>query len=71
MKAINSFFSGTRGIITVLIIGILASLLQAALSHNFGLADSPAGIGPYGAQAVIPGILFCLFIGFTMRKQIS
>jgi hypothetical protein len=41
----------------------------AGLAHNFGLASSPKGIGPYGIAAVIIGFLFCLFIGFTMRRK--
>ena len=41
----------------------------AGIAHNFGLASSPEGVGPYGIPAVIIGLLVCLFIGFTMRKQ--
>ena len=41
----------------------------AGFSHNFGLASSPKGVGPYGIEAVIIGFIVCLFIGFTMRKK--
>ncbi len=47
---------------------VLGMIVGAAFAHNFGLASSPAGIGPYGVAAVIIGLLVCLFIGFTMRK---
>lgn len=48
---------------------VLGMIVGAAFSHNFGLASSPAGVGPHGIAAVIIGILVCLFIGFTMRKK--
>jgi len=48
---------------------VLGMIVGAGFSHNFGLASSPAGIGPHGIAAVIIGILVCLFIGFTMRKK--
>lgn len=48
---------------------VLGMITGAGISHNFGLASSPEGIGPYGIHAVIIGLLVCLFIGFTMRKQ--
>ncbi len=50
---------------------VLGMVFGAAFSHNFGLASTPKGIGPYGIQAVIIGMLVCLFIGFTMRKRIA
>lgn len=48
---------------------VLGMIVGAGISHNFGLASSPAGIGPHGAAAVIVGSVVCLFIGFTMRKK--
>jgi len=48
---------------------VLGMIVGAGFSHNFGLASSPKGVGPYGIEAVIIGILVCLFIGFTMRKK--
>ncbi|MBN1381511.1 MAG: YedE-related selenium metabolism membrane protein [Deltaproteobacteria bacterium] len=50
---------------------VLGMIVGAGISHNFGLASSPAGVGPYGISAVIIGLLVCLFIGFTMRKRIA
>jgi YedE family putative selenium metabolism protein len=47
----------------------LGMITGAAFAHNFGLASSPKGIGPHGIAAVIIGLLFCLFIGFTMRRK--
>jgi YedE family putative selenium metabolism protein len=52
----------------VFVIGMVAG---AAFAHNFGLASSPAGIGPNGAAAVVAGIAVCLFIGFTMRTKLA
>jgi hypothetical protein len=48
---------------------VVGMIVGAAISHNFGLASSPAGIGPHGAAAVIVGLIVCLFIGFTMRHK--
>ena len=48
---------------------VLGMIVGAGFAHNFGLASSPKGVGPYGIPAVIIGILVCLFIGFTMRKR--
>jgi hypothetical protein len=42
----------------------------AAVSHNFGLASSPAGVGPNGIAGVIICFLVLLFIGFTMRQKV-
>ncbi len=50
---------------------VLGMIVGAGFSHNFGLASSPDGIGPYGIHAVIIGLLTCLFIGFTMRKEVA
>lgn len=44
---------------------VLGMITGAAFSHNFGLASSPAGIGPHGVAAVVVCLLFCLLIGFT------
>ena len=48
---------------------VLGMIVGAGFAHNFGLASSPNGVGPYGIPAVIIGFLVCLFIGFTMRKK--
>jgi YedE family putative selenium metabolism protein len=50
---------------------VLGMIVGAAFAHNFGLASSPDGVGPYGIVAVIIGLLACLFIGFTMRKEVA
>lgn len=49
---------------------VLGMIVGAAFAHNFGLASSPDGIGPYGIHATVIGLLTCLFIGFTMRKEV-
>lgn len=48
---------------------VLGMIVGAGFSHNFGLASSPDGVGPYGIPAVIIGLLFCFFIGITMREK--
>jgi len=48
---------------------VLGMIVGAGFAHNFGLASSPGGVGPYGIPAVIVGIAVCLFIGFAMRKR--
>jgi len=50
---------------------VIGMIVGAGFAHNFGLASSPAGLGTYGMAAVIVGFAVCLFIGFTMRKQIA
>ena len=50
---------------------VLGMIVGAGFAHNFGLASSPKGVGPYGIEAVIIGLIVCLFIGFTMRKKIA
>jgi YedE family putative selenium metabolism protein len=44
-------------------------IVGAAVAHNFGLASSPAGIGPNGAMATIIGLIVCVIIGLTMRRR--
>lgn len=48
---------------------VIGMIVGAGIAHNFGLASSPAGLGPHGAAAVVVGFAVCLFIGFTMRKK--
>src|SRR6056297_2212950 len=50
---------------------VLGMIVGAAFSHNFGLASSPAGVGPYGIQAVFLGLTVCLAIGFFMRRKLA
>jgi len=47
---------------------VMGMIVGAGFAHNFGLASSPKGVGPYGIAAVVVGLLVCLFIGFTMKK---
>jgi YedE family putative selenium metabolism protein len=47
----------------------LGMIVGAAVSHNFGLASSPAGVGPNGIAAVFISLMVLLFIGFTMRQK--
>lgn len=46
-------------------------LVGAALAHNWGLASSPAGIGPHGMAAVLVCLIVCLFIGITNINKTS
>ncbi len=48
---------------------VMGMIVGAAFGHNFGLASSPTGVGPYGIPAVVTGLAVCLFIGFTMRRK--
>lgn len=48
---------------------VLGMIVGAAVSHNFGLASTPQGIGPHGMAGVIGGLAFCLFVGFTHRQR--
>lgn len=50
---------------------VMGMLVGAAVAHNFSMASSPKGIGAFGAHAVIAGLLFRLFTGFTMREKHS
>jgi len=50
---------------------VLGMIVGAAFSHNFGLASSPAGVGPNGIAGVVVGLTVCLLIGLTMRKKIA
>lgn len=50
---------------------VLGMIFGAGIAHNFGLASSATGVGPYGIPAVGIGFAVCLFIGLTMRKNIA
>ncbi|GAB6146492.1 YedE family putative selenium transporter [Desulfocicer niacini] len=50
---------------------VLGMIVGAGFAHNFGLASSPKGVGPHGIAAVVIGLVFCLFIGFSMRKTMG
>ncbi len=48
---------------------VLGMLVGAGFAHNFSLASSAKGPGPYGLAAVIVGMVFCVVIGFVMRER--
>ncbi len=48
---------------------VLGMIVGAGVSHNFGLASSPDGIGPHGVAAVVISLIVLLFIGLTMRQK--
>jgi len=43
---------------------VLGMISGAAFAHNFNLASSPAGVSPYGPEAVVIGLLVAAGIGF-------
>jgi len=47
---------------------VLGMIVGAGFAHNFNLASSPAGPGPFGPAAVIVGLIVCIAIGLTMRE---
>ena len=47
----------------------LGLIVGAAAAHNFGLASSPAGIGPHGMAAVIIGLAVLAYIGVSNCKR--
>ncbi|VTU07798.1 Predicted transporter component [Actinobacillus indolicus] len=46
---------------------LVGMLLGAAAAHNFALAASGTGISTFTPYAVILGLIFCAYIGFTNR----
>ncbi|HMK33596.1 MAG TPA: YedE family putative selenium transporter [Desulfomonilaceae bacterium] len=61
------FMSGEGdGDAAIFVFGMIAG---AAVAHNFGLASSPAGIGPNGVAAVGATLAVCLYIGFTNLRR--
>ncbi len=60
------FLSGEGdGDAALFVIGMAAG---AAFAHNWGLASSPAGLGPHGIAAVAVGLAVCVIIGLTMKQ---
>lgn len=49
---------------------VLGMITGAAFAHNFSLASSSRGVGPFGPAAVIIGLAFCLLAGLMMRKAV-
>ena len=52
-------------------ITILGLIAGAAIAHNFLLASSAAGPGANGPVAVIIGLAFAGFVGYTMSEKID
>ena len=50
---------------------VIGMLVGGAFAHNFSYASSPTGIGVHGMTAVIVGLLFCIILGFTMKKTLT
>ncbi|MBI5249191.1 MAG: YedE-related selenium metabolism membrane protein [Desulfomonile tiedjei] len=50
---------------------VFGMIVGAAFAHNFGLASSPAGIGPHGMAAVAVALIACLYIGFSNIKRVG
>lgn len=50
---------------------VMGMFTGAAFAHNFGLASSPKGTGPYGEIATIIGIVFCLAVAFAMTQKVK
>lgn len=46
---------------------VMGMLIGAGFAHNFSLASSPKGPGPYAAISLIAGLIFCTIIGLCMR----
>ncbi|MEW6376773.1 MAG: YedE family putative selenium transporter [Thermodesulfobacteriota bacterium] len=44
-------------------------IIGAGFAHNFSLASSPVGPGPFGPISVIIGLIFCIIVGFGMREK--
>jgi uncharacterized protein len=48
---------------------VLGMIVGAGFAHNFNLASSPSGPGPYGPAAVIVGLIVCILIGLAMKDR--
>jgi hypothetical protein len=48
---------------------VFGMIVGAAFSHNFGLASSPAGIGPHGVAALVVSLAFCLVIAVSNMER--
>ena len=47
---------------------VLSMGAGAAISHNFILASSGAGITPYAPYAVVIGFIYAIYVGFFTKK---
>lgn len=50
---------------------VFGMIVAAAFDHNFGLASSPAGIGPHGIAGVVVALATCLYVGLTNIKRVG
>lgn len=48
---------------------VFGMITGAAVAHNFGFASSGSGIGAHGPAGFVVGMIFCLCVGFTMRRK--
>jgi YedE family putative selenium metabolism protein len=48
---------------------VLGMITGAAFAHNFNLASSPAGVSPYGPEAVVIGLTVAAAIGFAAMDK--
>jgi YedE family putative selenium metabolism protein len=48
---------------------VLGMITGAAFAHNFNLASSPAGVSPYGPEAVVIGLIVAGVIGFAAMER--
>ncbi len=48
---------------------VLGMITGAAFAHNFNLASSPAGVSPYGPEAVVIGLVVAGAIGFAAMDK--
>lgn len=48
---------------------VLGMITGAAFAHNFNLASSPAGVSPYGPEAVVIGLVVAAAIGFAAMDK--
>jgi len=44
---------------------VMGMITGAGIAHNFGMASTPAGIGPYGIAGLVVALAVCCFVGFT------
>jgi len=48
---------------------VLGMITGAGFAHNFNLASSPAGVSPYGPEAVVIGLVVAATIGFAAMDK--
>jgi len=48
---------------------VLGMIIGAGFAHNFSLASSPKGPGANALGAIVIGLIFCIYLGLTMRER--